>query len=112
MAADIILSMPWQCGDSDCDAPGTWHKGTYWIDDTADTGYTHDEFTDGDHEEVEESDLPSAEDEIRAWAEYRLWALDNQADPLGEFMYGVPAPDSEQAVIIRREAANAQSDPA
>jgi len=107
MTNDILLSMPWQCGDSDCTALGTWHTGTYWADDTADTGYTYDKFTDGDHEEVEASDLPSAEDEVRMWAKYRLWALDNQADPLDEFMDGVPAPDSEQAATIRREAAQA-----
>jgi hypothetical protein len=103
LTVDILLSTPYQCGDNDCTSPGTWHKGTFWIDDSEPTGYTYDEFSDGDHEPAEESDLPSAEKEVLAWATYRVWALDNQLDPLGEFMYGVPGLDSDEGRTMRDE---------
>jgi hypothetical protein len=83
---DILVSVPYQCGDKDCTSPGTWHKGTYWMDDTADTGYTYDALSDGDHEEVYESDLPTPDEEGAAWAAYDLWATVNRLDPLCNFI--------------------------
>lgn len=83
MAADIISSVPWDCGERDCSVG--WHKATYWFDDGADTGYTVDNYSDGDHEEVEQSDLPTPEQEKEAWVEYSHHVADTGADPLEEF---------------------------
>lgn len=81
---DIIMSIPWHCGDSDC--PVGWHLANYWIDTSADTGYTCDHYSDGDHEEVEESEVPDHEEYDRRWREYHQYVADMGEDPLGEFM--------------------------
>jgi len=79
-----ITTVPWHCGEGDC--PVGWHKATYWVDDTASTGYTVDTYTDGDHEETEEADLPSFDREEEAWKEYSRYVLRTSEDPLDEFM--------------------------
>lgn len=82
MRCDIIETMPWQCDDNNCDAPGGWHKGSYWIDGK---GYTFDEFSDGDHEGIDEEDIPKHEEVKKAWDEYAKWVIQNGTDPLGEY---------------------------
>jgi len=93
MTCDIITTVPWQCGDErDCTSPGGWHKKTFWTADIiqgdTETGYTVDEFSDGDHEECDETDVPTNETE--RWREYYRWVVNNDGqDPLYELC--VPA---------------------
>ena len=96
--SDIVSTLPWWCGDDG----HTWHKASYWLQD--DGGASVDEFSDGDHEDIDEDELPTPEREVKEWADYRLWALKNRADPLDEFVRGIPASDSPEAELIRREA--------
>lgn len=78
-----IMSVPWLCDDKQCDH--TWHLGTYWIDASSEEGYTYDEFTDGDHVEVSEDDLPTQRDFSQSWLDYHRYVLRTGSDPLGEF---------------------------
>ena len=82
--ADIIMSIPWQCGESDCKAQ--WHMSNYWTNSGVDTGYTVDSYADGDHESIDESDLPSDVDYAKAWRAYHEHVLATGQDPLGEFV--------------------------
>ncbi len=81
MTTDIIMQVPWNCGDRSC--PQKWHMGAYWIDGDE---YTYDEFMDGDHETIEEKDIPSTEEYDAAWHEYFEHVAATGEDPLGEFM--------------------------
>ena len=81
---DITASIPWHCGNSDVCGVG-WHKASYWLNDD---GYACDNYSDGEHEPVDESDLPSPDDERDAWAEYRQHVAATGSDPLSE--YSVP----------------------
>lgn len=101
--SDCLATEPWQCGENDCSVPGGWHKGSYWYDSESGS-FSYDEFSDGDHEPINESDLPAPDGEVRMWTAYRLWAVQHQHDPLGEFMYGVPPANSEHAARVRQEA--------
>lgn len=83
---DILFSMPWHCGEH-------WHLATYWI--TFD-GYTVDSDSDGDHEDIEETDLPSDDDQRVAWAQYYRDVLDTGTDPLGHFFAGQPTRKDSQ----------------
>lgn len=83
MTCDVIMSLPWQCGDRDCKAQ--WHLSNYWVDDSAETGFTVDTYADGDHDDIEESELPSHEGFAKAWREYHQHVADTGDDPLGEF---------------------------
>lgn len=84
MTEDIITSIPWHCGNSDGCNVG-WHRATYWIDDDGETGYTCDNYTDGDHDPVDESDLPTFEDVTAAWEKYRQHVAATGEDPLEEY---------------------------
>lgn len=86
MVADIFDTIPWQCGERDCRSPGGWHKSNIWVDDTADTGYTIDRYSDGDHDDLDPEDVPSADESRAAWAEYATWVAQEGQDPLGEYM--------------------------
>jgi hypothetical protein len=79
-----ICSVPWHCGNSDGCKVG-WHKATYWVDDSEKTGYTVDNYTDGDHEAAGAGDLPSAEQEVEAWNAYYRSVAETGLDPLAEF---------------------------
>ena len=81
---EIIMSIPWHCGNSDGCSVG-WHRATYWIDDEVETGYTCDNYTDGDHDPVDKDDLPTPEDEQTAWGEYQQHVAATGDDPLGEY---------------------------
>lgn len=78
---DIIMSIPWR--------GTTWHLGNYWIDSSCETGYTYDAYSEGDHEEVEESELPSGEAYQAAWDEYYEYTAETGDDPLGEY-FAIP----------------------
>jgi hypothetical protein len=83
--ADIILSVPWQCGDKDCDQQ--WHLSTYWSNDCESDieegyAYTVDSYTDGDHEPCES--IPDYEEERSCWKKYWEHVVCTGTDPLGE----------------------------
>ena len=80
---DIIATMPWQCGDSDCDIG--WHLANYWLDD--DGEYTVDSYSDGNHEPIDLEDVPIDEEVKGAWEEYYQYCITTGEDPLCEF-YG------------------------
>lgn len=80
-----IFHIPWHCEDSDC--PTHWHLATYWFGDCK---YTVDLYTDGDHEEIDQEDLPSPEAHDEAWAEYVEYCRTTGEDPVGEFCWAVP----------------------
>lgn len=79
---DIIASIPWSCAFDDGCAAG-WHLANYWSNE--DGTYTIDSYGDGDHETIEESDLPTAQAETQAWKEYQQYVAREGKDPLGEF---------------------------
>lgn len=79
--ADIIATVAWNCGEHDC--PVGWHKSSYWLDD--DGTYSVDSYSDGDHEDVDADDLPTAEQERAAWLDYSRDVAATGCDPLGEF---------------------------
>ena len=76
--SDIISTVPWHCGDRDC--PVGWHVGNYWID--ADGEYTWDAYSDGDHDVVDESDVPGYKEEDAAWLAYWTDVLETGEDVL------------------------------
>ena len=76
---DPLFSVPWTCGEGDC--PTGWHLATYW---SAGNGFTVDDFTDGDHEDCDEVDIPSHEAVIKAWNDYYRDCGTTGSDPLGE----------------------------
>lgn len=78
---DIIFTVPWHCGESDC--PVGWHKANYWLQD--DGEYAMDSYADGDHETVDESDVPNGEECSSAWESYREHVAETGDDPLGEY---------------------------
>lgn len=83
MTCDIIMEIPWHCGESDC--PAGWHMSNYWIDDSSELGYTVDNYADGDHVDCEESDVPSHDEYEAAWRRYNKDVAETGADPLGQF---------------------------
>lgn len=94
MSCDIIETMPWSCGGDD-GCTQLWHLRNYWCDTLAPGGYTVDEYADGDHESIDEADLPSYEEVQAAWKEYFEYVLETGADPLGNFYV--------KHVIVRKE---------
>lgn len=80
---EIVMRIPWQCDLIDCYA--VWHISTYWSDQSSSTGYTCDELSDGDCEEVDE--LPSWDDFDKAMKAYAEAVVEaNGADPLWQFL--------------------------
>jgi len=88
--ADILAAVPWHCTKHETGE--TWHKGQYWVYGHSDGGhtYSYDAFSDGDHVEIAEDELPDPDEEIKAWAEYRVWATEHEQDPLDEFIGAKP----------------------
>jgi hypothetical protein len=80
---DIVCTIPYQCGDRECGAPGGWHKANYWI--CSDGTYSYDSLADGDHDPCDESDVPTADETKKAWGEYHQWVYKHGLDPLNEF---------------------------
>lgn len=83
MTADILATVAWQCGDKDCTASGGWHKGNYWSNGKK---WTYDAFGDGDHEEIDENEIPSSEEEVNSLIDYARWVLANGDDPLDNYI--------------------------
>jgi len=80
---DIIETMPWTCDGAD-GCTHIWHQRAYWCYD--DGTYSVDEYSDGDHETVEPSDLPSPEEVSAAWMEYYRYVAATGEDPIGDFL--------------------------
>ncbi len=78
---DIITSEAWNCGERDC--PAQWHKADYWI---SDTGYTVDRYADGDHEEIEEDEVPTFDEIDESWRRYYADVAETGKDVLGELI--------------------------
>lgn len=77
---NTMFSLPWQCGENDCQG---WHKATYWQHGPKD--FSVDSYTDGDHEAVSRNDLPTNEQVQKAWEEYRAFVAKMGQDPLNEY---------------------------
>jgi hypothetical protein len=75
---DIIQTMPWHCGERDC--PVGWHQSNYWMQE--DGSYTVDTYSDGDHEDIDEDDLPSSDEVDEAWRKYHADAAETGCDLL------------------------------
>ena len=80
--SDVIMEMPYNCGEKDC--PVGWHKTSYHIRMDG-AGYTVcDE--DGDHEDIDEEELPSWDEYDKAWNRYYKDVAWSGTDPLDQFM--------------------------
>ena len=76
---NIILTIPWRCDDRDCSME--WHKANYWVQEGGE--FTIDSYADGDHETV--SEIPSHDEYVAAWDNYRKHVATTGDDPLGEY---------------------------
>ncbi len=79
---DIISTVAWCCGFKDGCTVG-WHTANYWIG--SDGTYTVDNYSDGDHEEVDECDLPTPDDIDKSWRDYASYVAESGLDPLGNY---------------------------
>jgi len=77
----IRASVPEACGERDC--PVGWHIAHYWA-------YSDGTFSvcdsDGNHGDVDESDIPSFEDQEAAWYAYAQHVAETGEDPIGEYL--------------------------
>ena len=79
---DIVSTMAWCCGFEDGCKVG-WHMSNYWID--SDGTYTVDRYADGDHEGIDEEELPTPDDIDKSWREYAAYVSASGLDPLGNY---------------------------
>ena len=79
--SDIISTQAWACGDKDCRAQ--WHQRNFWA--YRDGTFSVDEYGDGDHEDCDESDLPTCEEIDASWNEYAQHVAATGEDPLGNY---------------------------
>jgi hypothetical protein len=79
---DLIMSVPWTCDHKD-GCPTGWHLSHYWTVGSG-SGYTIDTYGDGDHEYLDEEDLPTPEEFEEAWGAYYIYVAESGEDPLGE----------------------------
>lgn len=80
---DIICQEPWFCGEQDC--PVGWHLASYWVYD--DGTYSVDWYSDGDHEDIDGSDLPTFDDQDLEWTGYYEHVAATGEDPLDQLMF-------------------------
>jgi hypothetical protein len=97
---DILLTVPWPCGDRDC-AQG-WHLAQYSTDDTSGE-YIADDFCDGDWTPCDEGDVPNALAEQRAWRDYYRHVAETAEDPLSEFTVGLPGKEEKRWTAVFAE---------
>jgi len=104
MTSDIVMELPSWCDDCE-----TWHQEFIWAH--ADGTYSSCD-SDGDHEPIDEADIPSWEEHERLWREYTEWVLERGEDPLGNFFvrYSIKVkerwpggPDQESLAGQRRQ---------
>lgn len=79
--SDIICTQAWTCGDKDCAAQ--WHQRNFWA--YSDGTFSVDEYSDGDHETCDESDLPTSATIDASWREYAQHVAATGTDPLGNY---------------------------
>lgn len=79
--SDIICTQAWTCGDKDCAAQ--WHQRNFWA--YSDGSFSVDEYGDGDHEDCDESDLPTNDEINASWREYAQHVVQTGQDPLGNY---------------------------
>jgi hypothetical protein len=79
--SEILFSQAWACNDKNCAAK--WHQRNFWA--YSDRTYSVDEYSDGDHEDCEESDIPSPEEIDASWREYAAHVAATGTDPLGNY---------------------------
>lgn len=77
---DIICTIPLQCGEKDCAAQ--WHLRYFWA---YDDGTFSECDADGNHNDIDADDIPSADAETQAWREYAAWVAETGVDPLREY---------------------------
>ena len=79
-----LFSKAWSCGESDCESG--WHEATYWMNITGKKeSYSVDSYSDGDHEDCDQVDLPTNEQVKASWEEYAADCLITGKDPLGQY---------------------------
>ena len=84
VCCDIIATVPWHCGERDC--PVGWHLANYWIETSGEgVEYTYDGYSDGDHETVEEGEVPTLAQIEDAWKSYWQDCAETGEDPLDQF---------------------------
>lgn len=76
--AEIIATQPWS-------ENGAWFTRNFWYDPETNS-FSVDEYSDGDHEDCNEKDVPEPEKLARDWLEYHRYVAETGEDPLGEFM--------------------------
>jgi hypothetical protein len=81
MSDTIISAQAWACGDKSCAAQ--WHQRNFWA--YSDGTYSVDEHSDGDHEDCDESDLPSHQEVDASWRDYAAHVAATGLDPLGNY---------------------------
>jgi hypothetical protein len=82
MATDIIATEAWSCDFEDGCKVG-WHVANYWIGGSR---YTVDRYSDGDHEGIDEADIPNHEEIAASWQRYADYVSETGLDPLGEYL--------------------------
>lgn len=80
MSADILMSLPEACGERGC--PVGWHVHHVWAYD--DGTYSICD-SDGNHDDLDPSDLPTDDEYKTAWHEYHQHVASTGEDPLNEF---------------------------
>jgi hypothetical protein len=114
--ADIYMSLPEACGESDC--PVGWHIRHIWT--YADGSWSECD-ADGNHDSLDEEDVPTPAQHDAAWADYARHVMQTGADPLDNyyvrrtgkrreawrFRFALPGPRLIQAARGRRDVAPA-----
>ena len=78
--SDILMSLPEACGDRSC--PVGWHIWHIWTHD--DGSYSICD-ADGNHDDIDADDIPSADEHAAAWLDYSRHVAATGEDPLCEF---------------------------
>jgi hypothetical protein len=77
---DIYMSIPYACGESDC--PAQWHIMHVWH---YDDGTWSQCDADGNHDPIDESDVPTLAEHDAAWLDYARHVAATGTDPLGNY---------------------------
>jgi hypothetical protein len=79
---EIVHEVPWS------DGPGLdiqhWNTTSYWVHD--DGTFSRDEYSDGDHEEIDPADMPFYSEVEENWRAYNSYVAKTGEDPLNNFL--------------------------
>lgn len=78
---DIICSVAWACDDAECSEQ--WHQTDYWV--YADGTYSVDWYADGDHDDIDASDVPEPDVVNASWLDYARFVKRTGNDPLRNY---------------------------